>query len=148
MKRVNLDLLSGVFVLFLLVFLAYYSIKLGKVELFGNDYYRVYARFVSVSGLKNRANVDIAGVRVGRVIAITLDQKSDEARVCLEISDRVKLQDDVIASIRTQGLIGSKYVSLAPGESERIIPPGGTISNTESSVDFEQLISQFIQGGV
>jgi phospholipid/cholesterol/gamma-HCH transport system substrate-binding protein len=148
MNRANLDLLSGVLVFFLLAFLAYYSIKLGKIEIFGDGYYRVYARFVSVSGLKNRTDVDIAGVKVGKVIDITLDPKTEEARVCLEISRHVRLRDDVIASISTQGLIGSKYISISPGESERIIPPGGTISNTKSAVDFEQLISQFIQGGV
>ena len=148
MKRAKYDLISGVLVLFCLIFLTYYSVNLGKIDLFGNEYYRVYARFDSVSGLKNWANVYIAGVKVGRVINITLNQKSEAASICLEISNRVRLQDDSVASIRTQGLIGNKYVSLTPGESGRTIPPGGTILKTKPSIDFEQLISQFIQGRV
>ena len=148
MKRATLDTLSGIFVLIVLVFLSYYSIKLGKMDLLGDGFYQIYAEFDTVAGLKNRAAVEISGVHVGMVEGITLDPESEQARVCLEIKNGIKLQEDVVASIRAQGLIGNKFISISPGGSSRIIPPGGKIENTESSVDFEQLISQLVQGKV
>ena len=148
MKRATLDTLSGIFVLIALVFLSSYSIKLGKMDLLGDGFYQIYAEFDTVAGLKNRAAVEISGVHVGMVEGITLDPESEQARVCLEIKNGIKLQEDVVASIRAQGLIGNKFISISPGGSSRIIPPGGKIENTESSVDFEQLISQLVQGKV
>jgi phospholipid/cholesterol/gamma-HCH transport system substrate-binding protein len=145
MKLVKRDLISGIFVFFFLAFLASYSVKLGEVELFGQKHYRVCALFDSASGLKNRAQVEIAGVPVGMVNGITLDRKTNEARVCLEIDGRFRLQDDVIVSIRTEGLIGGKYISLSPGASSRLIQPGDTLLDTESAVDFERLIDQLIK---
>lgn len=145
MKRETLDTISGIFVLIGMVFLAWYSINLGKIDFFGKPNYQVNAEFDSVAGLKNGADVEIAGVNVGRVDGINLDPQSELARVRLEIKKGIKLQEDVIASIRTQGLIGHKFISISPGGSGSDIPPGGMIEDTESSVDFEQLINQFLQ---
>lgn len=146
MKRATLDTISGIFVLISLVFLAWYSINLGEMDFFGSGYYQVNAEFDSAAGLKNGATVEIAGVNVGKVNGISLEPRSELARVSLDIKKGIKLQDDVIASIRTQGLIGDKFISISPGGSGRNIPPGGMIEDTESSVDFEQLINQFLQG--
>jgi phospholipid/cholesterol/gamma-HCH transport system substrate-binding protein len=145
MKKVDFDLISGIFVFFLLVFLAFYSIKLGKLELFGKNHYGVCALFTSVSGLENRAEVEVAGVKIGRVNSITFDQKSREAKVCMDIDNRVKLQEGVSASVRTDGLVGSKFISLSQEGSDRPLPPGGNIVDTESSVNFEKLIYKFLQ---
>jgi len=149
MERRNLELVVGVFVLVGILCLAYLSLKLGKVELFGGDYYHVAADFDSISGLKNGASVEIAGVQVGTVDKIGLDPKgSGRARVDLKVRSGVKLQDDVIASIRSRGIIGDKFVLLQPGGSETLLKPGDTIRDTESAVDLEDLLGKFIHGQV
>jgi len=149
MKKASLETIVGMFVLIGLACLAYLSIKLGKMELIGGNHYQVYADFDSVSGLKNGASVEIAGVDVGRVAKITLDPKSgDKARVYLQIQGGVKLQDDVIAAVRTSGIIGDKFIQLQPGGSDTFIASGGKIRDTESSVNLEELISKYIHGQV
>ena len=104
----------------------------------------MHAEFASVSGLKKGVSVEIAGVDVGKVESITLNDYS--ADVLMKIRTGVKLPEDTIASIRTRGLIGDKYVSLSPGASGHMIPPNGKIRDTESAVDMEQLIGEFIHG--
>ncbi|WP_298266505.1 outer membrane lipid asymmetry maintenance protein MlaD [Geobacter sp.] len=148
MKRITLELIVGLFVLAGLLCLSWLSIKLGKMELVGGDYYEVSAEFDSISGLKDGASVELAGVEVGRVDRIDLDQKTDRARVHLKIRVGVKLQDDTIASVRTRGIIGDKFINLSPGGSDKIIANNGTILDTESSVDLEELLSKYIHGKV
>lgn len=149
MKRVTLELIVGIFVLIGILCLAWLSVKLGKMELVGGDHYLVHADFDSVSGLKKGATVEIAGVEVGRVDRIELDPTySDRARVYLRIRDGVKLQDDVIASVRTSGIIGDKFIKLKPGGSEKLLADGGRIRDTESAVDLEELLSKYIHGKV
>lgn len=138
----------GFFVLFGLVCVAYLTIKLGRMELFNSDGYTVSASFASVSGLRAGAEVEIAGVRVGRVKAIRLDGKTGRAVVDLLLNRDVELTDDVIASVKTSGLIGDKYVSLEPGGSGVPLEPGDEITDTESAVDIEALISKYVFGKV
>ena len=149
MKKAGLETIVGIFVLIGILCLAYLSIKLGKMELFGGDYYTVHADFDSVSGLKPGASVEIAGVEVGRVERIILEPKgNDRAKVYLKIRSGVKLSEDVIASVRTRGIIGDKFVQLKPGGAEKIIAGGGRIRETESAVDLEELVSKYIHGQV
>ncbi|BBA69358.1 outer membrane lipid asymmetry maintenance protein MlaD [Geobacter sulfurreducens] len=148
MKRVTLELIVGIFVLVGILCLAWLSIKLGQMELLGGDHYQVSADFDSVSGLKKGATVEIAGVEVGQVDRIELDSSSDRARVYLRIRDGVKLQDDVIASVRTSGIIGDKFIKLKPGGSDKLLANGGRIRDTESAVDLEELLSKYIHGNV
>ncbi|MGB3400018.1 MAG: outer membrane lipid asymmetry maintenance protein MlaD [Candidatus Deferrimicrobiaceae bacterium] len=146
MKRLNIEMAVGLFVLLGICCLAWLSVKLGKLEIMGGDYVPVHAEFASVSGLKQGVSVEIAGVDVGKVESITLnDHKAD---VLMKIRTGVRLSEDTIASIRTRGLIGDKYVNLSPGASDRLIPPNGKIRETESAVDMEQLIGDFIHGSV
>jgi phospholipid/cholesterol/gamma-HCH transport system substrate-binding protein len=144
MTRLNIETAVGLFVLLGIACLAWLSIKLGKLEIVGGDYVPVHAEFASVSGLKKGVSVEIAGVDVGKVESITLDDYS--ADVLMKIRTGIRLPEDTIASIRTRGLIGDKYVSLSPGASNRMIPPNGKIRDTESAVDMEQLIGEFIHG--
>jgi phospholipid/cholesterol/gamma-HCH transport system substrate-binding protein len=149
MKKATIETVVGIFVLIGILCLSYLSIKLGKMELIGGNYYEVSALFGSISGLKSGATVEIAGVDVGRVDRIELDPKSNAvAKVFLQVRKGVRLTDDVIASIRTRGLIGDKYVLLKPGGSDRQIVDGGVIRETESAIDFEELISKYIHGNV
>jgi phospholipid/cholesterol/gamma-HCH transport system substrate-binding protein len=138
------EIIVGVFVLLGIACLGYLAIKLGKLEILGNSGYRVYADFPSVAGLKIGDPVEIAGVKVGRVDAMGL--ADDRARLQLRMQDDVKLQEDVIASVRARGLIGDKFVLITPGASDKIIPPGGKIRETESPPDIPDLIGKIVGG--
>ena len=146
MKRFDLELSVGVFVLIGIVCLGYLSIRLGKMEVLGNQGYNVYAFFADSGGLKTGASIVIAGVDVGRVKTITLEDY--QARVVLNLPDDVEIQEDAIASIKTKGLIGEKYIEITPGASETIISPGGRIRETQPAVNLEDLISKFVFGKI
>lgn len=146
MEKAKLELMVGIFVLVGIVCLGYLSIKLGKLEVIGGNRYEVEAEFTSVSGLKPGATVEIAGVEVGRVKSIRL--KEDRGVVTLSLRDDVNLFDDTFASIKTRGIIGEKYVSLSPGGSGEVLRAGGRIRDTESGLDLEELVSQYIHGKV
>jgi phospholipid/cholesterol/gamma-HCH transport system substrate-binding protein len=146
-ERSKVNIAAGFFVILGLLALGYLSIKLGRVSFLGGGGYIVTANFPSVGGLKAGSNVEIAGVEVGRVESIAL-AKDYEAQVTLRINNGVKLQDDSIASIKTKGLIGEKYIRISPGGSEKIIPPNGRIREVEAPVDLEELISKYIFGKV
>ena len=124
----------GIFVLLGLVCVAYLTIKLGKMEVFDSKGFELVANFNSVSGLRVGADVEMAGVPVGRVVLI-LDKD-------------LQLPADTIASVKTSGLIGDKYVNLTAGGSEDILASGDTLEETESAVDIESLISKYALGGV
>ena len=117
---------------------------MGKVEVFGNSGYVLYGDFASVAGLKVGDPVEIAGVKVGKVESIALAE--DRARLGFRIDPHVKLQEDVIASVRARGLIGDKFVLLSPGASDRLLGPGGKIRETESPPDISDLIGKYVGG--
>ena len=144
MNHTRTDILVGIFVLVGITCLGYLTIRLGKLEMFGAHGYVLYADFASVAGLKPGDPVEIAGVRVGRVEAMTLAE--DKARLALRLDDDVKLQEDVIASVRSRGLIGDKFVLVSPGASDKIIPAGGKIRETDSPPDIPDLIGKIVGG--
>ncbi len=146
MKQGTMELGVGIFVLVGMACLAYLAVHLGETEIF-NRGYRVTAVFDNVSGVKEGAAVEVAGVEVGRVefIRMTPDGR---ASLTLRLKPWVALKDDAIASIRTKGIIGDKYVKLSPGSSETAIPPNGRIRDTESAVEWEELIAKYIHGKV
>jgi phospholipid/cholesterol/gamma-HCH transport system substrate-binding protein len=146
MKKFDLELTVGLFIIAGIICLGYLSIKLGKMEIVGERGYEVYGVFSNVGGLKNGSSVEIAGVKVGRVKSITL--YNYQARVVLILQKNVKLQEDAIFSIKTRGLIGEQYIEITPGGSEKIINPGGQIRETQSVVDLEELISKFVFGKI
>lgn len=146
MERAKLELVVGVFVLVGLACLTYLSVKLGKLEVIGGNNYVVEAEFTSASGLKSGASVEIAGVEVGRVKGISL--QGDRAMVALAIQDGVKLYTDSIASIKTRGIIGDKYVALSLGGGGDPLKAGEKIRDTESGLDLEELVSQYVHGKV
>ncbi len=146
MDKAKLELVVGVFVLVGIACLGYLSIKLGKLEVIGGDLYEVDAQFTSASGLKPGATVEIAGVEVGRVKSIKL--KEDRAMVRLAIENGTKLYTDTIASIKTRGIIGEKYLALSPGGGGDPLKPGEMIRDTESGLDLEELVSQYVHGKV
>jgi phospholipid/cholesterol/gamma-HCH transport system substrate-binding protein len=146
MDKSKLELVVGVFVLVGIVSLGYLSIKLGKLEMIGGDLFEVEALFNSASGLKPGATVEIAGVEVGRVKTISL--KEDRAMVKLAVQNGTKLYSDTIASIKTRGIIGEKFLALSPGGGGDPLKPGDTIRDTEAGLDLEELVSQYVHGKV
>ena len=146
MEKAKLELVVGIFVLIGIACLAYLSIKLGRLELIGGDVYEVEAQFDTATGLKAGASIEIAGVEVGRVKGITL--KDDRATVLLAVNNNVKLYSDTIASIKTRGIIGEKFLALSPGGGGEPLKPGDTIRDTESGLDLEELVSQYVHGKV
>jgi phospholipid/cholesterol/gamma-HCH transport system substrate-binding protein len=148
MKKISVETMVGVFVLIGLICVSYLTIKLGKMEWFGDESYLLHARFDSVSGLKTGAQVDLAGVEVGQVADIRLDTERRMAIVDMKIKKGVTLTDDVIASVKTAGLIGDKFIRLTPGGSERILNSGDMIIDTESALDIEDLVSKYVFGSV
>lgn len=146
MRQSSVELGVGVFVLLGIICVGYLTFRLGEVEILGDKYYLLNARFTSVTGLKVGAQVEIAGVQVGQVDAIALDPKDLVAMVRLKIKEGLKLSDDVIASIKSAGLLGDKYVQLSPGGGDRILKPGDMIIETEPALDIEALISKYAFG--
>jgi phospholipid/cholesterol/gamma-HCH transport system substrate-binding protein len=146
MDRTKLHLAVGVFMVLGLLALGYLSVKLGRVSFLGGGGYPVTVDFPSVGGLKEGSSVEIAGVEIGRVESIGLADY--QARVRLRVNTGVALQEDSIASIKTKGLIGEKYIRISPGGSDKIIGPNGKIREVEAPVDFEELLSKYIFGKV
>ena len=148
MKKNSLETSVGIFVLIGMLCVGYLAIKLGKMELIGNNNYELTARFESVSGLKAGAQVEIAGVPIGQVDSIKLVHDRQVALVKLKIQNGIVLTDDVIASVKTSGLIGDKFIKMTPGGSDEILKKGDLITETESSLDIEDLISKYAFGSV
>ncbi|MGD0885545.1 MAG: outer membrane lipid asymmetry maintenance protein MlaD [Thermodesulfovibrionales bacterium] len=146
MKKFDLELAVGFFLVIGIVCLGIISIKLGRLQFVGGEHYTVYADFDKASGIKPGASVEIAGVEVGRVKSIRLDNY--QARVGMSIDKAVKLQEDAIASIRTEGLIGETFIQITPGASDKIIASGGIIRDTESAIDVEELLAKYAFGKV
>ena len=146
MRKFDLELGVGLFIIAGMVCLAYLTIKLGQLEVFGDKGYEIHAVFSSSGGLKTGSSVVIAGVDVGRVKKIVLDDY--QARVTMSLPLGVKIQEDAIASIKTKGLIGEKYVEISPGGLDENLEPGGVIRDTQPPIDIEQLISKYVFGSV
>ncbi len=120
---------------------------MGDLAVNDAESYPVQARFSSISGLKEGAFVEVAGVRVGRVTTIELDTKDYAAEVTMTIDKRVRLQEDAIASVRSTGIIGDKFVKITPGGSDVYLEPGESLLDTEPSISLEELISKYIFEG-
>jgi phospholipid/cholesterol/gamma-HCH transport system substrate-binding protein len=144
MRKFDLELSVGLFMIAGILCLGYLSVRLAKMEVFSSNGYDLQAEFSNSGGLKNGASVVIAGVEIGRVKDIKL--KDYQALVLLHIPGDIKIQEDSIATIKTKGLIGEKFVEITPGGSEKTLKPGDRIRDTQPPVDLEQLISSYVFG--
>ena len=140
----SVELVVGAFLVLGLGALAWLAVALADIRILPGDEYEIIARFVSSSGLKPGAFVEVGGVRVGRVSDIELDYDSYEAVVTMALDGAVVVQDDAIASIRTSGIIGDKFVRISPGGSDVLLGDGGELFETESSINLEELISKYV----
>jgi phospholipid/cholesterol/gamma-HCH transport system substrate-binding protein len=145
MERRRLEFSVGIFMIVGLLCLTYLALTLGHLG-WGGSRYEVNASFPTVSGLKNKAAVTMAGVNIGEVRKIQL--KDGRASVTLSINKDIRLEDDSIASIKTMGIIGDKYVAITPGAADEYIKPGGIIRETQAPLDIEGLISRFVFGSM
>jgi phospholipid/cholesterol/gamma-HCH transport system substrate-binding protein len=144
MKNINTELIIGLFMIAGFLAFGYLSLQMGEFSIFEVEKnYQLEAEFDNVSGLKVGADIEIAGVDVGKVSGISLGADG-LAKVTMLINKKVKITQDAIASIRTQGLIGDKYVKIIQGADEEFLAGGDTIIDTESAIDFEELVSKYI----
>ena len=148
MKKYTMETIVGIFVVFGLLCVGYMTVKLGKVNLLGDASYSLIANFTSVAGLRIGNPVNILGIDVGRVERITMDQANQKAVVEIRIKKGIKVYDDAIVSIKTEGLIGDKYLSIDPGGGGNILSDKGVIADTQAAVDIQELISKYAFGEV
>jgi phospholipid/cholesterol/gamma-HCH transport system substrate-binding protein len=146
MKNAYLELVVGLFLAIGIGCLAWMSVKLARKESFASSGYEVQTTFSNGGGLRRGTPVVIAGVEIGRVESVGLEDY--EAKVRMRIQQGVVLQSDTFASIKTKGLIGEKYIELTPGASDGIIKPSGFIRDTQPAMDMEALIGKYIQGNL
>ena len=148
MLKMKKETAVGIFVIMGLLAVIYMSVKLGNVQLFSDKYYVVKANFSDISGLKVNAPVQMFGVEIGFVGDIVLDQENGVASVSMMLLKKVELTDDAIAAVKTNGLIGDKYVKIVPGGLGEPVKPGDTLFDTQPAIDLEDLISKFAFGEV
>lgn len=144
MNKRKIEFYVGLFALIGLLCTGYLFIVLGEISFLQNKRYPVYASFSSVSGLKTGARVEMVGVEIGTVSNITIDKERMVAKVEFSIDKNIELSEDSIASVKTSGIIGQKYIEISPGGADIILEPGEEIYNTESSLDIESLVRKLI----
>jgi phospholipid/cholesterol/gamma-HCH transport system substrate-binding protein len=148
MKKYAMETTVGIFLVFGLLCIGYMTVKLGHVSLLGDNTYSLFARFTTVGGLRAGSPVDMLGIEVGQVGRLTMDQKDQKAVVEIRIQKDIKVYDDAIASIKTEGLIGDMFLSIDPGGAGKLLGPGGTIIETQPAVDIVDLIGKYAFGEV
>ncbi|MGD9730933.1 MAG: outer membrane lipid asymmetry maintenance protein MlaD [Desulfamplus sp.] len=144
MKKGMVEFYVGIFMIIGIICSVYLIVELGGIKVVNRNDYRLYAYFSSVAGLKKGAGVEMAGVQIGNVISIELDTERLLAKVELGIHENIHLAEDVMASVKTSGVIGDRYINLSPGGSDIMLDSGDTIFNTESAIDIEALVSKYI----
>jgi phospholipid/cholesterol/gamma-HCH transport system substrate-binding protein len=148
MQKYSKETIVGVFVLVGLACIGYMTVKLGDVGLFGDESYSLTARFSKVTGLRTGSIVNKLGLEIGRVGKLTIDQEKQQAVVELRIPKGIKIYDDAIASIKTEGIIGDRYVSVDAGGGGTLLKPGDAIVETEAPADLMDLVSKYAFGDV
>jgi phospholipid/cholesterol/gamma-HCH transport system substrate-binding protein len=140
------DTLVGLFVASGIVGLFFLALQVSNLSSFTeHDSYMITARFENSGGLKVKSPVSAAGVKIGRVSAISFDPKTYESVVQLSIDTQYNtLPDDTTASVFTAGLLGEQYVNLEPGGSDEVLKNGGKIEITQSAIILEKAIGQFL----
>ena len=146
MNRRGVDILVGLFVLLGFGALVFLAMRAGNMSssLGLGETYQVSAKFDNIGGLKPRAAVRSAGVVVGRVVSVGLDDQTFQAVVRLELDKRYRFPKDTSAKILTAGLLGEQYIGLEPGGDSAMLAAGGTLTLTQSAVVLENIIGQFL----
>lgn len=148
MKKYSKETVVGIFVVIGLICIAYMTVKLGNIGFLGENSYSLYAKFTAVTGLRVGNPINMLGLEVGRVEKFTMDQENQQVLVEFKINNGIEVYDDAIASIKTEGLIGDKYVSIDPGGGGDLLANGDTITDTNSPTDIMELVSKYAFGDV
>ncbi|MDI9570486.1 MAG: outer membrane lipid asymmetry maintenance protein MlaD [Pseudomonadota bacterium] len=148
MQKYKLETAVGIFLVLGLVCIGYMTVKLGRVSFLGDDSYPLFARFSSVTGLRAGSVVYIAGIEVGRVERMHIDQDSQQAVVEMRIKKNIRIYDDAIAAIKTEGLIGDMHLRIDPGGGGELLQPGGVITDTQPPLDIGELVGKYAFGDV
>ncbi|MFT5519605.1 MAG: phospholipid/cholesterol/gamma-HCH transport system substrate-binding protein [Enterobacterales bacterium] len=143
MKKISVEFIVGLFLITGIAAVTYLSVVISGVSAFDSDGYQLMAKFENSSGLKRGASIEIAGVKIGRVDSISLDSETQESMVWLSVDAGVEVQDDAVASIRTAGIIGDKYIKISTGGGDLLVD-GDEIIETEPSISIEELVSKYI----
>ena len=143
-EKQHTEMLVGIFLLIGIIAITFLALRIGDFQLLNNQQYIIKAEFTSASGLKKGAHVEIAGVSVGKVTNIIFNPETYLAEVHIAIENSIQIHDDSIASLRTSGIIGDKFLKISPGGSDNIIEPNMIILETEPSINLEELISKYI----
>lgn len=148
MKKYSKETVVGMFVVLGLACIGYLTIQVGDLDIIGDNSYSLYARFTRVTGLRTGSAVNMLGLEIGRVGNLRMDQEKQVAIVELRVNKEIKIYDDAIASIKTEGLIGDKYVSIDAGGGGGLLKAGDLITETESPADIMDLVSKYAFGDV
>lgn len=141
-RHFSVEFWVGVFALIGVGSFAYLALNIANIRLSDSGSYEIIARFDSVSGLEKGAPVELAGVQIGEVSDIRL--KDLRAEVSLRLNSGTQLRDDDMPAIRTKGIIGDRYIKIKPGGSSEMIKSGGIIEDTDSAMEFEEVIGKMI----
>ena len=148
MKKYSKETVVGIFVVIGLICIGYMTVKLGNVGFVGDNSYSLFAKFNTVTGLRQGNPINLLGLEIGKVEKFTLDQDNEQVQVEFKINKGIEVYDDAIASIKTEGLIGDKYVAIDPGGGGDLLADGDTITDTNSPTDIMDLISKYAFGDV
>jgi phospholipid/cholesterol/gamma-HCH transport system substrate-binding protein len=148
MKKYSKETVVGIFVVIGLFCIAYMTVKLGNVGFLGENTYTLTAKFSTVTGLRVGNPINMLGMEIGRVAKFEMDQDDQVAIVTLEVNKGINIYDDAIASIKTEGLIGDKFISIDAGGGGDLLANGDSITETESPTDIMELVSKYAFGGV
>jgi phospholipid/cholesterol/gamma-HCH transport system substrate-binding protein len=148
MEKYSKETVVGIFVVIGLVCIGYMTVKLGNVGFFGDNSYSLFAKFSTVTGLREGNPVNMLGLEIGKVQKFTMDQENQQVLVEFKINKGIEIYDDAIASVKTEGLIGDKYVAVDPGGGGDLLANGDTITDTNSPTDIMDLVSKYAFGDV
>jgi phospholipid/cholesterol/gamma-HCH transport system substrate-binding protein len=148
MKKSIQESVAGSFVLLGIALILYMSITLGNLNIMNKDTYQLYAKFTTVNGLRTGNPIEMHGIKIGEVKSFTLDQENQMAVAALEIDKTITIYADAIASIKTSGLIGDRFVNIDPGGLETKLTSGEYIIDTVSPLDITELIGKVAFGSI
>lgn len=142
MSRKFPEIFTGLVILVIAAWFLVYA--LGRAQAIGGSGYLLRAQFSDIGGLAAGSNVEIGGVTVGHVVDASLNPQTYAAVVTVRINNGVKIPEDTSASISSEGLLGGNYVGLSPGGSDTMLAPGQSFQVTQSAINLENLLGQFI----
>jgi phospholipid/cholesterol/gamma-HCH transport system substrate-binding protein len=139
----RIEITVGVFVFLGIIATSWLAVKIGQIGGLGQDGYHITAVFTDAGGVREGSDVMMAGVVIGRVSGVAL-KNNEKAKVTLQINNGVELSSDAIASVRTKGIIGERYIRVTQGADTDLLKEGDEVEETEPAINIEDLVSKYI----